>query len=388
MKGKKKILIAILCMSAVMNAFMAVSPILAEVGKSFPEAGSSQVQMVYTIGSLVALPIMLVAGRLANYVPKKYLTIVGMVVMLVGGMLPQVMHEHLWQLYVASGVIGFGMAFINIISSTLISDHFTGLSKGAVMGYQSAAVSIGGALTSYVSGYIAANGTWVHSYLAYLIILPAFLVVLFLLPKDKVVSPEEAAATGGGKVIHGRLIFFSILGFFCSVFVNYFNSNIAMFLDKTGLGNAEVSGTVGSIFMLIGIPAGLLLGTIIKKLRRNTVGIMALCIACGMACVASAQSLVLVYVGAFMVGFGFAVRNPSAITFAANMVPAASAGLGIAFLNSFGQIGNFLSPLIINAVADLLGGNVRTTFIVCACGLLVLGIIYLAFNPVKPEEVG
>ena len=36
MKGRKNILIAILCMSAVMNAFMAVSPILAEVGKSFP----------------------------------------------------------------------------------------------------------------------------------------------------------------------------------------------------------------------------------------------------------------------------------------------------------------------------------------------------------------
>ena len=152
MKGKKKILIAILCMSAVMNAFMAVSPILAEVGKSFPNAGSSQIQMVYTIGSLVALPIMLVAGRLANYVPKKYLAMIGMVIMLLGGMLPQIMHQHLWQLYVASGVIGFGMAFINIISSTLISDHFTGLSKGAVMGYQSAAVSIGGALTSYVSG--------------------------------------------------------------------------------------------------------------------------------------------------------------------------------------------------------------------------------------------
>ena len=166
MKGKKKILIAILCMSAVMNAFMAVSPILAEVGKSFPNAGSSQIQMVYTIGSLVALPIMLVAGRLANYVPKKYLAMIGMVIMLLGGMLPQIMHQHLWQLYVASGVIGFGMAFINIISSTLISDHFTGLSKGAVMGYQSAAVSIGGALTSYVSGYIAANDTWVHSYMA------------------------------------------------------------------------------------------------------------------------------------------------------------------------------------------------------------------------------
>lgn len=386
MKGKKNILIAILCMSAVMNAFMAVSPILAEVGKSFPDAGSSQVQMVYTIGSLVALPIMLVAGRLANYMPKKYLAMIGMVVMMAGGMLPQVMHEALWQLYLASGVIGFGMAFINIISSTLISDHFTGLSKGTVMGYQSAAVSIGGALTSYVSGLIAANDTWIHSYLVYLIILPTFLVVLFLLPKDKVIPPKEAAV--GGKPIHGRLIFFAILGFFCSVFVNYFNSNIAMFLDKTGLGDAAVSGTVGSIFMLIGIPAGLLLGTVIKKLRRNTVGIMALCIACGMVCVAFAQSLVLVYVGAFLVGLGFAIRNPAAITFAANMVPAASAGLGIALLNSFGQVGNFLSPLIINAVAGVLGGNVRTTFIVCACGLLVLGIVYLVFNPVKPEEVG
>ena len=373
-------------MSAVMNSFMAVTPILAEVGKSFPTASNSQVQMVYTIGSLVALPLMLLAGRLTNYCPKKYLGIVGMAIMLLGGMLPTVWHNQLWNLYVASGVIGVGMAFTNIISSTLISDHFSGLSKGAVMGYQSAAVSVGGAITSYFSGMIAANIHWSKAYLVYLIVLPVILITLALLPKDKVVPPEEAAAEG--KAIHGRLIYFGILNFFAFIFVNYFNSNIAMFLDGTGLGDAAVAGTVGSIFMLIGIPAGLLLGAIIKKLGRSTVGIMTLCIAVGMLCVSVAQSLVLVYVGAFLVGFGFAVRNPTGITFAANMVPAASAGLGIAVFNAIGQVGSFLSPFAVNGLGSLFGGGVRTTFMICAVGLAVVGTVFLALNPVKKEEVG
>ena len=386
MKGKKGILIAILCMSAVMNAFMAVSPILAEIGKSFPDATSSQVQMVYTIGSLVALPIMLVAGRAANYVPKKYLSIVGMVIMFAGGMLPTFLHAELWMLYLASGVIGFGMAFVNIISSTLISDHFTGLDKGAVMGFQSAAVSVGGALTSWVSGMVAANAGWTLSYLVYLITLPVVFLVLFLLPRDKVVPPREAAA--GGNVIHGRLIYFSILGFFCCLFINGFNANIAMFLDRTGLGGSDVAGTVGSIFMLIGIPAGLLLGAIIKKLGRGTVGVMIICIALGMFCVAAAQNLAMVYAGAFLVGFGFAVRAPTGITFAANMVPAASAGLGIALYNALGSIGSFLSPIVLNWAAGLLHGTVRTIFVICGVGLVVSGVILLAVNPVKKEEVG
>ena len=386
MKGKRNIVIAIMGMSAVMNAFMAVSPILAEINKSFPDATSAQVQMVYTIGSLVALPIMLLAGRLANYIPKKHLSILGMVIMFGGGMLPTFLNSQLWMLYLASGIIGFGMAFVNVISSTLISDHFTGLDKGAIMGIQSAAVSVGGALTSWVSGMVAANANWRLSYLVYLIILPILFVVLFLLPKDKVVPPKEAAA--GGRVIHGRLIFFAVMSFFCSMIVNGFNSNIAMFLDESGLGGADVSGTAGSIFMLIGIPAGLLLGVIIKRLGRSTVGVMMLCVSVGMFCVAFASNLILVYAGAFLVGIGFAVRNPTGITFAANMVPAASAGLGIALYNAFGSVGNFLSPIVLSWASGLFDGTVRTAFLICGVGAVIAGLILLIFNPVRKEEVG
>ena len=221
-------------MTAVMTSFMSLSSILAEIGKSFPDASSSQVQLIYTIGSLIALPIMLLAGRAANYISKKYLTLFGLTVMLAGGILPIFAHSALWMLYLSSSLLGFGMAFVNIIGSTILSDHFQGVEKGTVMGFNSAAFSLGGAALSWATGAIAARTFWTDSYLVFLIIVPVIIITFIMLPKDEVVPPQSSES--GEKVLNGRILFFALLNFVSSVFINAYSSNIAMFLDETGLG--------------------------------------------------------------------------------------------------------------------------------------------------------
>lgn len=383
MVNKKKTTVAVLALSSVLQAFMAVSPILAEIGRSFPEASASQVQMVYTIASLVALPMMLLTGRLVYRFTKRSLSILGMIIMVGGGLLPLVLNSKLWMLYLASGVVGLGMALVNVLSSTLISDYFSGLDKGKVMGYQSATLSLGGAIMSSISGLIAANYGWVYSYLVFLLGLPMIIITFRTLPKDTLMPKPETKGEG----IHGRLIYYSILAFFGSVLINAFNTNIAMYLEERAFGGAAVSGTVGSIFMLVGIPAGILLGPCIKLMGKHVIGVMTLIIALGFFVTALAPSLWVVYLGAFLVGFGFAVRAPGAITFAANMVPAAAAAMAIAIHNSFGSVGNFLSPLLVNWLSSLFGESITTTLLVAGTGIAILGCLYLLVNPVKQDEV-
>ena len=387
-KGKKGTALAILCMSAMMNTYMCLSPILVNIGQSFPELGASQLQMIFTVISLVALPVMLLVGYLNKFISKKSIALIGLVLMLIGGLLPTFLNTQVWMLYLSSAVIGCGMAHLNVISSALISDNYQGLQKGTIMGFQSAAVSIGGGAASLLGGNIAAWAGWTYSYFVYLLAIPVLFIVALGLPKDQPVRQESQDSGSSGKVVSGRLLLWAAMAFVGAVAINAFSANIAMYLDQTGMGDSAVAGIVNSMFMLIGIPAGLLLGRIIKLCGRNTVGFATILAMLGMFCIAWAQSVVLVILGAFLVGCAFAVRNPTSITFAANMVPAYGAALGIAIHNACSSVGNFLSPIIINWINGFVsGGNIRTVFVISGVILAVLSACYLLFNPVRKEEV-
>ena len=59
-------------------------------------------------------------------ITKRDIAVIGTVLMLIGGLMPQVLNTQLWMLYAASIVIGAGLSLVVVVSSSLISDYFTG----------------------------------------------------------------------------------------------------------------------------------------------------------------------------------------------------------------------------------------------------------------------
>jgi MFS family permease len=274
------------------------------------------------------------------------------------------------------------MGIFAITNSTLISDNFKGLDKARAMGVQTAIVSIGGAVLSALSGFIAAWKSWNLSYLVFTICIPIFILVLFTLPNDQKTPKTDKK----GQEINWRLFFFILLNLFASVCINVFQSNNAMFLEKTGLGNAAIAGTAQFIFMIVGIPAGLGLGFFMKHLGRSIMVYSSLCIAVGMFFIAFSHSLPTVYIGAFLIGMGFAIRSPGGITMSANMVAANAAAMAIGLNNSFGSVGNFVSPIVINSISAKINDHPGIQFIVAGIMMVVLGLLYFIFNRIWPVE--
>jgi MFS family permease len=374
--------IPILFSSIIMNGFMAIAPILAEIQKSFPDADSSEIQLIYTIISLSSMFTMILAGVLVHYFSKKSLMLAGILIMIIGGVLPSILHKSLLMLYVLSSLFGIGMGVFNIVNSTLISDYFKGVDKAKVMGIQSAMVSIGAAVLSSLSGLIAVRKNWPLSYLVFTICIPIFIFIFIALPKDPVAQRNST----GEKSISWRLVYFVILNLFASMCINVFHSNNAMFLETMGLGNAAIAGTVQFVFMLVGIPCGLSLGFCMKHLGRNTMGFSTLSIAAGMFFIAFSHSLLTVYLGAFLIGAGFAIRAPGSIIISANMAPLNSAAMAIGLNNSFGSIGNFISPIVINPIAEKIGNKPSIHFLLSGNVLLMLSLFYFFINPVREEN--
>ena len=382
-KSKKVIAAGLLVMSLTMACNSALSPILAEVGKFFPDASDSAIQIVLTLINLTTLPMMLIEPAFESKITKRDIALIGTLLLLVGALVPQVLNSQLWMLYVASIIIGAGLSLVVVVSSSLISDYFTGIEKSRVMGFQSIFVSIGGTIIAKGSGMLTAMAGWKRGYLVFLICIPIVLIVTLTVPKGEVVQKEETGEKAG---ISGSMVYFGALCLITGIFVATFNTNIAMYIDRKGIGDASTTGTVASIMQVIGILGGLVLGNTVKLFKRFTIGASILMMAAGTAMVGFSTSLPVICVGAAVVGFGFAIRNPGAVTFAANMVPAAQASLAIAIVSATYNVGNFISAYVVNPVANMLGDDIANRFIVSAVALVVIGIVALVKAPTTDAQ--
>ena len=381
-KSKTVIAFGLLIMSLTMACNSALSPILAEVGKFFPEASDSAIQIVLTLINLVTLPMMILEPLLEPKMTKRDIALVGTVLMLIGGLMPQVLNTQLWMLYAASVVIGAGLSLVVVVSSSLISDYFTGIQKSRVMGFQSIFVSIGGTIIAKGSGLFTAMAGWKRGYLVFLICIPILIIVALTVPKGEVVKQTEKSE---GK-LSGAMVYFGLLCLITGIFVATFNTNIAMYIDRKGIGDASTAGTVASIMQVIGILGGLVLGNAVKLFKRFTIGAAILMMAVGTAMVGLSTSFPVICAGAVVVGFGFAIRNPGAVTFAANMVPAAQASLAIAIVSATYNVGNFVSAYIVNPLAGMISDDIANRFIVSAVALVVIGIIACIIAPTTDAQ--
>lgn len=382
-RNKKVIAAGLLVMSLTMACNSALAPILAEVGKFFPDAGDSAIQIVLTLINLTTLPAMILEPMLEPRITKRDIAIIGTALMLIGGLMPQVLNSQLWMLYAASVVIGIGLSFVVVTSSSLISDYFTGLDKSRVMGFQSIFVSIGGTIIAKGSGLLTAMAGWKRGYLVFLIALPIIIIILLTVPKGETTPQAKKGESSG---ISGSMIYFGALCLITGIFVATFNTNIAMYIDRKGIGDASTAGTVASIMQVVGIIGGLILGFVVKTFKRFTIGASILVMAAGTALVGLTTSFPMICVGAVLVGIGFAIRNPGAVTFGANMVPAAQASLAIAIISATYNVGNFISAYIVNPLANMLGEDIANRFIISAAALAVIGIVACVKAPTTDAQ--
>lgn len=381
--NKTGIVLGILLMSLTITANNAFSPILSEIGKSFPEASDSSVQIVLTMISLSTFPMMLIEPNFEKFMTKRDVSILGTFLMLVGGILPHFFHSHLWMLYLISILIGSGLSMVVVTSSSLIADYFTGIEKSKIMGYQAIFASLGGAIIAKGSGVLTSNLGWENGYLILLITIPILVVMFTCIPKGEI--PQKS---NDNEKFHltGKLIYFGILCFLAGIFISTFNTNIAMYLDRNHIGNQNTAGTVSAIMQVVGIISGLIFGIMVKTFKRFTLGIAVLLTAIGTLLVGLSSSIVMICIGAVFMGIGFAMRNAGGVSFAANMVSAAQASSAIAIVSASFNLGCFVSAYVINPLSSMFGEAIELRFIISGIALLIIGIVTCLKSPITDKQ--
>jgi MFS family permease len=354
--------IVVLSPSFVLVSIVAVVPALARIAVAFPGESATSVQMLVTLPSLVAFPVILLSGALAGIMRKKQIVILSLALMLIGGLLPILFYHSFTFLLVCGAVFGLGLGGVSPMTTALVYEHYP-REQATMMGYMGSFLCVGGMVFSFLGGWLA-SFHWRYAYLAYLILIPV-LVLATRLPIGAVVK-SPVRFTG---LFNGSMVYYLAQCVITTIAYNVFNTNIAMYIEGAGLGDARAAGVVTAFYSAVGIVGGILTGRIIGRLRRYTLSALFAAAGVGMLGICLSQSLALVIVGAFVIGFTFSVFMPAGYGRATESAPAGAATPAIAVYCCSHQLGQFLTPIVINGIAAPFEG-VAVKFLI-ASGILI-----------------
>ena len=364
----------------------AVSPALAAICDAFPGISQTQAKLVLTLPTLVMMPIGLFSARLTARIDKKKLLLLGMSLFLVFGVAGGFVSDFRL-LLVMRLLFGLGLGIMTPLSTSLIFDFAPDPAKRSkLLGMQGASNQLGGLVFMILSG-ILANISWRYSFLTYAFVLVSIILTFIYMPSMPPMEPKKQAP-GGDKQKLNKKIF--LLAFFAMmIFACYFviNTDLALFMDVEGIGDAKQCGYALSLMRIPAIIAGISLAWIMRNLKDWTMPFATVIMAAGYLVIAYADSFAVVMAGCLIVGLGGGFALPPISLYLPRIVTPRQRTFGIAIIMSVAQLGQFISPLYTSMfVSDANPEACRLRFVVSAITTVVIGFMVLGFTYALPKK--
>ena len=363
----------------------AVSPALAAIRDAFPQITATQAKLVLTLPTLVMMPMGLLSARLTAKIDKKKLLLTGMTLFLVFGVAGGFVNDFRLLLLMRL-LFGVGLGIMTPLSTSLIFDFAPNPERRSkLLGIQGSFNQLGGLLFMSLSGVLASI-SWRYSFLCYAFVVISLILTFLFMPSIPPMAPRKKETVGRQKM--NKKIF--ILAFFAMmIFACYFviNTDLALFMDAEGIGDAKECGYALSLMRIPAILAGILLAWIMRNLKDWTMPFATLIMAAGYLVIAYAESYGVLMAGCLVVGLGGGFALPPISLFLPRIVTPRQRTLGVAIIMSVAQLGQFISPLYTDLfVSGMTDGASRMRFVVSAITTVVIGFMVLAFAHTLPKK--
>ena len=370
---------------------LAVSPILGELSTIFPHATELDIQMLTSLPSLLIIPFVLLAGKLAEKRDFIRLLRVGLWLFAAGGVL-YLFSSRMWQLMAVSALLGIGAGLIIPLSTGLISRYFTGEYRVRQFGYSSAITNMTLVVATAVTGYLA-EVHWRLPFAVYLLPLISLVLSAYLKKDAASVTIKQAAAIippiqstpviSGKYGIHIRhlvqlMLFYGLVTYV--VLVVTFNLPFLMEAHHFSSGN---SGLMISLFFLAIMAPGFMLDSLVKLLGNKTKLYSLLAIAIGLLLIWISPTEWLIVPGCILVGLGYGIIQPLIYDKTVDTAIPQKTTLALAFVMVMNYLAILLSPFITDFFQWIFHtGSQEFPFIFNLC--ITILIMYWAYA--KKEE--
>lgn len=367
---------------ATVMAGAAISPALAVIAKAFPQASLTMIKMILTAPAITIIPFTFLTSYLTTKLSKRTVVIIGIFIYLIGGIAPRFMPT-IQMLILFRLVLGAGVGILMPLSESLIYDYFTGKERAKMMGYNAAFSNFGGIVTMLISGWLATFG-WQQPFYVYLLGIIIFLLVFFYLPKEEIRQPSqlEQNLKIPSSVYGYSLAMGALMAAYYAV-----ATNMALYLEQTNLGGPALAGTIVSFATVGGMVTSLFLVQVIVILKKYIIPTMLLAMGIPYLVLALTNNVLPAIIGVCFIGFAQGTLFPILTMRALNSVKLHQTDKTIAVATAFIFSGQFLSPLILDAISKIANQvSIRFQFAVLSVSILISVVAVFIFTHNKPYK--
>jgi MFS family permease len=383
-KNWKTKLTLLLVSSLTIMSVITISPALPQMSQEFSGIKNAAflVKLVLTIPALMIALFSPVAGRLIDRYGRLRILRTSLIVYAVAGSAGFYL-DSLYLILLSRVVLGIAVGMSMTIVITLIADYFEGPQRLKFVGIQIAFMSLGGILFIGVGGILADIG-WRFPFLLYLFSLVVFPFTMLFLQEPKVIKKTNEALHNVKAPTLIWLLFFNTLLMWLIFFL--IPVQIPFYLKALGVEKNSLVGAAIASGTLFSAISSFFYSKIKGRFSFLTIFFIGyLLMAAGFLCIAIAESYVLVVVAIMISGFGMGMMIPNTNMWVMKIVPPEIRGKEIGKLTTFWFLGQFLSPIIIFPVLNVL--SLSSTFMLASVFLLFISTGFLVFNLSKTGKL-
>ena len=362
---KKKMLLmwTILVIGLVQMPGLALTPAINTMQTTaFPGKTLVQIQTALAWSSLVSPVISIIAAFFINRgtFTKKGVVVVGLLILALTGFLAIVLHTEYWNLILLSVVLGMATGLFMTNAFGLLFDNFADKERQTIAGFQTSCINLGGISMGLLGGVLA-TAMWYGGYLILLIGLPIAVFAFFTIPNYKSPSARKTAEKAEKPRLNRRIFYYASLACLFMMIYGVAGSNISAHIRQNipTVNDAAMAGVAVAIQMGGGVLSGLLFGRLSDKF-----GDMVMVIACAAVFIGFmlvglfASSLVMIFIGVFIVGLSLSLMLPRCIFSVSTLVDRSTSATATVIVSSVApSLGGFLSPLVYTNLTTKLFGN-------------------------------
>lgn len=299
--------IALLSTCLVSASLNAVTGLVPEMAAAFPAVSLSTIELVATVPSLFQMVGVLGEQVLAKKLGHRGATLLGLLFCAVGGTIP-VFLPLFPVIFVTRCFFGTGCGLLMSSLLTLIVHFFDGQTRSTMIGLNGGISGLGSAGATFAAGLLLAFG-WNVSFSVYFLGFAVMALVLLFVPKVKTAAPAESTEKKNGKLPLG-LWGLGALMFVSVMLATMYVIKASTLITDYGYGTAK-EGSLAITFLSLGsFAAGLTYGRLRAKLGSLTLALaFGICVM-GFLLGGFANSLLPVWAGAFLLGYGYLIFMP------------------------------------------------------------------------------
>lgn len=370
--------IGVLAVSMMGMAALAITPSYAAIARAFSLTNTG-VQMLTSLPNLFMMVAGIIIGKLtASRFNLKSLTLLAILLVTIGGLLPLAFHTNFAFLVFCSCLVGLGQGACTNLTQVLISQIFPKKERESTMGLSTTFINIGGIVFIMGGGQIASMSSWVNNYWIYLFSLLILLAVLLLLPFRPKVLDQSQADKLGNKIVLNKYVFYSALWAFLTMLLNnVLNNNISLFVVHEHLGATTQAAFTSTISLIGGMLCGLVVGLIGKRFKYSSIALSFFVYGLAYLLIGVFHSLLIVFVGSFLVGAAMSIAMGQFPYLISISVDDNSVSMALGVYVAIYSIGGVISPFVINPLTSLVKNMGLNVFSVSGILALVIGCVCL-----------